>query len=713
MALMLAPYNGAMRLGMGFNSYTQTLCVNDVVRKPGNIPAAETDLRAAQLTQKTDAATFKSKQITAGTQQDQPQEVLDGASGTISRVVVDGQKEVSQVVSWEASFIENGSEVLKKLDVSGALSIKMAGMGQLSGKAAFVDSTDIKNADIKYLVHVKVTNQRLIADNITEFAPIDYIEPGQFTEIYGDCFISGFIEGGEFDALVTVTTEETIKKNSLSGGLELGANISGFDVAGNVDGGVENNSNDKKARTKISVTWSGGGDIRNDNIKEWTLESLKAVAMSFPDAVAVCESAVLTKYTSLRSYHEQTRKGSPLDYENAGVYTAALYDAYTDYKMMWGQIHTMIGGFNRNEIRLFTREALTIPKDFDEDMKKDYKNKESHYNERVKAREEAENAAALAPYTLNKTRDHKPIEKPLPINKFEPYKADIFGLEKAAHDCRFEMIKIVREVDAVTRDPLVACDPERISQYLSPNTLKEEPLPTYEEWKATKDDLVIQKNDVRSKQDSINELKKELETTKDNLKNQKNDVNSKEEKINELKKKLEAALITPRKANDSQLDDRLPLQYDKAIVMFMNIASQLALDAGRDGFKAHGFVYDLSYDKQKFRLQKVYSSSTNDDPWTIARVDDNQRLYFDKTVTEHQFRVGSSPPDMQDHWYIVRGSASRAGSWVLKNAESNTCIELKDNSRWNGHDGVPIIPGSPSDDRDTANWVIVVREMAS
>ncbi|EXK79721.1 hypothetical protein FOQG_15703 [Fusarium oxysporum f. sp. raphani 54005] len=471
MALMLAPYNGAMRLGMGFNSYTQTLCVNDVVRKPGNIPAAETDLRAAQLTQKTDAATFKSKQITAGTQQDQPQEVLDGASGTISRVVVDGQKEVSQVVSWEASFIENGSEVLKKLDVSGALSIKMAGMGQLSGKAAFVDSTDIKNADIKYLVHVKVTNQRLIADNITEFAPIDYIEPGQFTEIYGDCFISGFIEGGEFDALVTVTTEETIKKNSLSGGLELGANISGFDVAGNVDGGVENNSNDKKARTKISVTWSGGGDIRNDNIKEWTLESLKAVAMSFPDAVAVCD-AVLTKYTSLRSYHEQTRKGSPLDYENAGVYTAALYDAYTDYKMMWGQIHTMIGGFNRNEIRLFTREALTIPKDFDEDMKKDYKNKESHYNERVKAREEAENAAALAPYTLNKTRDHKPIEKPLPINKFEPYKADIFGLEKAAHDCRFEMIKIVREVDAVTRDPLVACDPERISQYLSPNVFR-------------------------------------------------------------------------------------------------------------------------------------------------------------------------------------------------------------------------------------------------
>jgi hypothetical protein len=65
MALMLAPYNSAMRLGMGFNSYTQALCVNDVVRKPGDIPANEGDLRAAQLTAKTDAATGKVKQITA------------------------------------------------------------------------------------------------------------------------------------------------------------------------------------------------------------------------------------------------------------------------------------------------------------------------------------------------------------------------------------------------------------------------------------------------------------------------------------------------------------------------------------------------------------------------------------------------------------------------------------------------------------------------
>jgi hypothetical protein len=50
-------------------------------------------------------------------------------------------------------------------------------------------------------------------------------------------------------------------------------------------------------------------------------------------------SAILTKYTSLRSFHEQTVKGSPLDYEIAGIYTNALLDAYVEYKSMWGDLN--------------------------------------------------------------------------------------------------------------------------------------------------------------------------------------------------------------------------------------------------------------------------------------------------------------------------------------------------------------------------------------
>ena len=36
--------------------------------------------------------------------------------------------------------------------------------------------------------------------------------------------------------------------------------------------------------------------------------------------------------------------------------------------------------------------------------------------------------------------------EPLEPNKIVPYKASVFGLDQAKRDCRFEMIKIVREV---------------------------------------------------------------------------------------------------------------------------------------------------------------------------------------------------------------------------------------------------------------------------
>jgi hypothetical protein len=95
-----------------------------------------------------------------------------------------------------------------------------------------------------------------------------------------------------------------------------------------------------------SVSWSGGGDIITGEVLKqgWTMDSLKSVAMAFADKVAVCPqrpSAVLAKYSSLRSFYEKNVHGSPLDYENVGVYTAALLDSYMDYKMAWKELQNM------------------------------------------------------------------------------------------------------------------------------------------------------------------------------------------------------------------------------------------------------------------------------------------------------------------------------------------------------------------------------------
>lgn len=62
---------------------------------------------------------------------------------------------------------------------------------------------------------------------------------------------------------------------------------------------------------------------------------MRAAALKFPDLVArtpIRTYAILTKYTSLKSFHSVGMHFQPLTYEHAGNYTNALQEAYVDYK---------------------------------------------------------------------------------------------------------------------------------------------------------------------------------------------------------------------------------------------------------------------------------------------------------------------------------------------------------------------------------------------
>lgn len=48
--------------------------------------------------------------------------------------------------------------------------------------------------------------------------------------------------------------------------------------------------------------------------------------------------AILTKYTSLRSFYSLGMQYSPMTYENAGGYTAILQEAYLDYKNLYKSV---------------------------------------------------------------------------------------------------------------------------------------------------------------------------------------------------------------------------------------------------------------------------------------------------------------------------------------------------------------------------------------
>ncbi|KAK3395072.1 hypothetical protein B0H63DRAFT_63955 [Podospora didyma] len=495
MALLLAPYNESMRIGMGFNSYTQQVCVNDVVRKKSGVRASEADLRPVDPTKGLPAPVSQGG-------------ILTQPNGTIvKRRVEDGQADVSQVVSWDAGIVDNVSDVNKSLNISGNLAIRVASIGGGgSAQAHYVDSNKFLNADAKYSIVVKVTNQKLEAEDVTEFMPIPNIPAAKFTDVYGDSFISGFIEGGVLSALIMKTMHTSDEQSKIGGQLNVDLSFTGISVLGEAKADVDNAKKEQNTSTQISVSWQGGGDIKGDQFTEWNLQSLTRVAMEFADRVAICPQrtyAILTKYSSLRSFHEQTVKGSPLDYEIAGIYTSALLDSYMEYKAMWADLSQMIKDIERGTVKLRNRKVA-------EDKLLQYKNStQKDYEQRMAKFNEAKNALAK---TAALARGEIVLEEPLPANDVKLYDVDTFGLDKAWRDCRFEMIKIVREVNQVTEDPKVATDPNRNFRYLSPSIFRmllPEPLPSPEEIAKMKADLAAKIQELATKQAEVDAAKVE------------------------------------------------------------------------------------------------------------------------------------------------------------------------------------------------------------
>ncbi|KAF7339039.1 Major facilitator superfamily MFS-1 [Mycena venus] len=326
MALLLAPYNDAMRLGMGFNSFPQQLCVNDAVRLAGGKQDIPTD--------KSLRPQYQPGLMTAP----------DGSN-----------LDISQNVTWTAKFVDKMSEVTDSLNVSGSLQIKLDAIGG-GGKAtaSFLDSNKFKESDINYFIQVRVTNQHLTAPDLTEFTPIPNVPSSEFNRVYGDSFISGFIEGGEFNALISIKLNDSSQAKQIKGSLEVDMHFSAVGVSGEGQLDKQDTSSKVDGETTIAV-------IKDATVTDWTLETLKRVAMEFPEHVMACPMrthAILTKYTSLKSFYEQSIKGSPLDYENAGVYSSALLDAYMDYKVMWRNIQQAAWEVENGQSMLTMKEAL-------------------------------------------------------------------------------------------------------------------------------------------------------------------------------------------------------------------------------------------------------------------------------------------------------------------------------------------------------------------
>ncbi|KAF2092679.1 hypothetical protein NA57DRAFT_49839, partial [Rhizodiscina lignyota] len=210
-----------------------------------------------------------------------------------------------QSVTYSTRAIDNLSEVMDALNISAAASIKY---GTIHGNAsaAFVNEGKVLESQLNYVVSVKVNNAGKDESESLEFVPIDGLPAGRFTEVYGDCFISGFLKGGEFSAVISISVHDKSKlsrvKQALDVQLAVGPSL--VSVGGRESFEKDNQELLEGTEITISVNWIGGGEIKKPEVP-WTIPTVVSVANTFPSMVARCSArttAILMSYTALKSF---------------------------------------------------------------------------------------------------------------------------------------------------------------------------------------------------------------------------------------------------------------------------------------------------------------------------------------------------------------------------------------------------------------------------
>ncbi|KAK4694377.1 hypothetical protein P7C71_g3197, partial [Lecanoromycetidae sp. Uapishka_2] len=155
MATLLAPFSDSMKLGSGFNSFTQELCIDHaVVRADDSTP-------------------------------DLPEKPLERLG-------------VAQSATYKTSIVEKVTDVTDALNINAAFTIKYDKMNA-DGKGRIINTNTIKSSDMNFMISVKVVNQIIVDHSLEKFAPVASIKPDNFTS---------FQEGGEFTAIISIKVKD-------------------------------------------------------------------------------------------------------------------------------------------------------------------------------------------------------------------------------------------------------------------------------------------------------------------------------------------------------------------------------------------------------------------------------------------------------------------------------------------------------------------------
>ncbi|EER42589.1 conserved hypothetical protein [Histoplasma capsulatum H143] len=325
-----------------FNSYTQQICIDDAIIVHEQNDSSESPHHCLPGEFPPDNADAAERDDNILTVEEAPQPV-DNSLQRSPRTRTEKAKasNVNQTVTYTAHAIDNLADVVDTLNISSSATISYAS-SHSNGSASFVKENSISESDINFIVSVKVTNELPINPTQLEFRPLDGLEPDQFSEVYGDCFIAGFLEGGAFSAIVSIKVQDKnkISRVKMAAEMQLSA-TKYFQPLSGAMADSENQDIWTDTELSVSVTWSGGGSIKKPKAS-WDLPTIIQAANDFPAQVSKYPQrtqAILMSYNSVRSFHEFNAK-APRPFPE--LYTADLLSAFIAYKSLWKFISKII-----------------------------------------------------------------------------------------------------------------------------------------------------------------------------------------------------------------------------------------------------------------------------------------------------------------------------------------------------------------------------------
>ncbi|KAL6247398.1 hypothetical protein RBB50_005744 [Rhinocladiella similis] len=373
-------YNVRMKRGQGYNSYIQEVRIDNAVtitRLYENVPTssvASSDAETVTAGPTTTNASLSNAPSKQGPDiADLIAVVKEGLKGPTAEspqqpklpylLKLDPNARHNQTVTFSSKQVKSVLEMNNAMGFNASAAIKATSLGPgAEAGASLATSGDLGANDVNFLVHVKVVNEvddRKEEWSFNEVASLNgvlgadkdtHTRSVEFTRIYGDCFISDFVEGGEMYAWIGIKSLD--RKNSRQLALHASAQLTpmGLPVqaSGETNVSQERNRLFSQATTSIRIQWRGGGQIKNHDFP-WGMDNLVLIANAFPSMVAAKPAkirAVLTPYAALKSFQDHRlanpRIPLPLTYDHCAIYTSTLYEDFIAFHELCETLNDMI-----------------------------------------------------------------------------------------------------------------------------------------------------------------------------------------------------------------------------------------------------------------------------------------------------------------------------------------------------------------------------------